>query len=483
MATWTWSSPAAAGSPTINLLGFSDGHAALFRNDGDFHFSEQTTPAGLDLPIEYSQGCAVTDYNADGFPDLFVCCYGRSRLYANLGDGTFVEATTASQLPAEGWGTAAAFGDLDRDGLPDLMLARYTDWTPATDIVCYNKLNQRDLCGPNSYPGVTAQFFHNLGDGSFADVSADLGMQDVAHGLGVVVTDVNNDGLLDFYVSSDALPNLLYLGEPDGRLTERGTVSGVAYGEWGQPEAGMGIDIGDYNGDATLDIFVTNYENEDNALYHNTGQGHWLHRTVITGLSGVSRMRVGFGTSLCDFDNDGWLDLFVLNGNSNYSANTPYQQEPQLFANLEGRRFVERSEQGGPYFGEAHSGRGSAAGDLNNDGAMDLVTILMNEPVRILRNRQPPENYVAVQLIGRLGDREATGARVSCEFDGRTLVRWVTKGAGYFSQGDGRIVLPIDDGSDRVDVQVTWLDRGSEVFRLAMRRTHQLVEGRGVARD
>ncbi len=180
-------------------------------------------------------------------------------------------------------------------------------------------------------------------------------------------------------------------------------------------------------------------------------------------------MRVGFGTSLCDFDNDGWLDLFVLNGNSNYSANTPYQQEPQLFANLEGRRFVERSEQGGPYFGEAHSGRGSAAGDLNNDGAMDLVTILMNEPVRILRNRQLPENYVAVQLIGRLGDREATGARVSCEFDGRTLVRWVTKGAGYFSQGDGRIVLPIDDGSDRVDVQVTWLDRGGEVFRLATR--------------
>jgi hypothetical protein len=337
--------------------------SGLFRNQGDFRFSAVAEEAGIDGPVDYSQGCAVGDFNSDGFPDLFVGCYGQSRLYGNRGDGTFGEISMAD-LPAQGWTTAAAFGDVDRDGHPDLMLARYTDWTPDRDIACYDKNDRRDLCGPTSYPGTLCQFWHNAGNGAFEDWSERVGLKDVVHGLGVAATDLNDDGFLDFYVSSDALPNQLYLGNAEATLHECGVAAGVAVGEWGQPEGSMGIGVGDYDGDGAPDLVVTNFENEDNSLYRNLGNGQWVHRSVAAGLAGVSRRLVGFGTSLADFDGDGWLDLFILNGNPIYeTAETPYCQPAQLFRNGEGRRFDDVSQQAGPYFDEVHSGRGSAVGD------------------------------------------------------------------------------------------------------------------------
>ena len=452
---------------------------AFYRNAGAWRFPEVTVAAGLGLPPDYSQGCAVTDWNSDGFPDLFLCCYGRSRLYSNMGDGTFCELEEES-LPARGWATAAAFGDIDRDRQPDLFVARYTDWSPESDKPCLER-GSRDLCGPTSYSGTTCQFWHNSGDGRFEDWSDRVGLQGNVHGLGVISTDLNGDGWVDFYVSNDALPNHLYLGGANSQLVESALVSGVAFGEWGQAEASMGLDVADFNGDGLPDIFTTNFEKEDNSLYRNIGDGQWMHATVSTGLSGVSRMRVGFGTSLSDFDSDGWPDLFVLNGNPIYAtAETPYEQSPQLFRNLLGRRFEEVSEQGGTYFQEAHSGRGNAVGDLDNDGALDLVTVLMNRPVRVQRNRKVPKSYVRVLPVACQGESDATGARVISPLGGRQLVQFVKHGAGFFSESDPRIMIPLDPEAQTTDVTIAWPGRETELFRgLSVRQTHRLLEGRG----
>jgi hypothetical protein len=465
-----------ADSP-VRIAGLPSG---LFRNGGHWDFADATVPAGFAQAPDYSQGCAVTDFDADGFSDLLVCCYGRSRLYRNRGDGTYADDSGETGLPSREWHTAAAFGDIDRDGLPDLFLARYTGWSPEQDVVCRTH-GTRDLCGPSSYPGTTCQFFHNSGDGRFEDWSVRVGLQGNVHGLGVVAADFNGDGWIDFYVASDETPKQLYLGTPENAFRESGAAAGVAVGELGQNEGSMGVDVGDYNGDGLPDIFVTNFENEDCSLYRNLGEGLYLHSTVASGLSGRSRRRVGFGAALCDFNGDGWLDLFVLNGNPIYTtAETPFKQAPQLFLNRQGRRFEEITGQGGPYFREAHSGRGAAAGDLDDDGAPDLVTVLMNEPVRILANRLHLQNFVRVELRARRGEPDATGARITSEFDGRRLVRFAARGTSYFSQPDPRFLFPLSPETEKADVTVEWPGRGGEVFRgLAARQTHVLVEGRG----
>jgi hypothetical protein len=467
-----------ADSP-VRIAGLPSG---LFRNLGDWAFADVALAAGFAEAPDYSQGCAISDIDADGFPDLLVCCYGRSRLYRNQGDGTFANDRGQAGLPSQDWHTTAAFGDIDRDGLPDLFLARYTDWRPAGDVECYGSTERiRDLCGPASYPGKTCQFFHNVGEGRFEDWSERVGLKENVHGLGVVAGDFDGDGWIDFYVASDETPKQLYLGTPELQFAERAAAAGVAVGELGQNEGSMGVAVGDYNGDGLPDIFVTNFENEDGALYRNLGNGLFLHATVAAGLSGRSRRRVGFGTALADFDGDGWLDLFVLNGNPIYrTAETPYKQQPQLFRNIEGRRFENITDRGGTYFHEAHSGRGNAVGDLNGDGAPDLVTVLMDEPARILRNRQPPQNHVCVDIRARWGERDGTGAVVSLDAEGRRLVRFAVRGEGFFSQSDSRMIFPLPGGVSRADVTVQWPGRATEIFHaLTPGKTHVLVEGRG----
>ena len=453
--------------------------SALYRNAGNCQFADVSVTAGFALPPGYSQGCAVTDLDADGFLDLFVCCYGRSRLYHNQGDGTFQEVDRWASLPEIDWHTAAVFADVDHDALPDLIVARYADWTPATDVTCITK-GVRDLCGPTSYEGTTCQVFRNCGDGQFEDWSTQFGLQGGVHGLAVVAADLNLDGWVDIYIASDVTPNQLYLGGPAGPFVESGVAAGVAVNEWGQAEGSMGVDVADFDGDGRPDIFVTNFEMEDNALYRNLDRGLFLHSTVAAGLSGVSRQRVGFGTALADFDGDGRPDLFVLNGNPIYTAaRSPYEQQSQLFRNL-GTRFQDVSTQGGAFFRDVHSGRGNAVADLDGDGDLDLVVVLMNEPVQVLRNRHPASNFVQVQLTARQGESAAIGARVSVEFSGGRITQFVVRGTGFFSQSDVTLRFPVATDAATVDVHVEWPHRQRETFAgLAVGRMHPLIEGRG----
>lgn len=456
--------------------------SALFRNEGEWRWSEATRPAGLELPVDYSQGCAVADYDADGFPDLLVCCYGRNRLYHNQGDGSFIEAAAPFPNQAPSWSTTATFADMDLDGLPDLFVARYADWSPEKDIPCLTK-GKRDLCGPSSYAGTTCLFFRNGGAGQFDDWTERAGIGGSIHGLAVVAADFNLDQLVDIYVASDTTPNQLYLGRREFPLNDSAPLAGVDVNEWGQAEGSMGVDVADYDGDRLPDLFVTNFELEDNALYQNRGNGHFLHSTVSAGLAGVSRMRVGFGTSFADFDHDGRPDLFVLNGNPIYElAETPYRQRSQLFRNT-GARFQDVSAQGGPLFRRSLSGRGNAAVDLDNDGALDLVVVPMNEPVRIARNRRAPANYVRVGLRADSGDPDAIGARVTLAFAQREISRFATRGTGFFSQPDPRLLFPVDAEAKHVDIIVDWPGGESEAFRsLATRVDHLLIQGRGERR-
>ena len=308
----------------------------MFRNGGNWQFVDVTTDAGFAVAPGYSQGCAVTDFNTDGFPDLLVCCYRLDARVIRQLTGTALarESRRLGRPAAEGVATAAAFGDIDRDGFPDLLLGFYSDWIPETDLVCHSPEGPRDLCGPKQYAGTSCQFLHNSGDGTFDDWSSSAGMKGNVHGLGVVAADLNGDGWVDFYVASDGTPNQLYLGGPQLPLVESALPAGVALGEFGATVANMGIAVGDYDGDGRPDIFVTTFDNEDSSLYRNLGDGLFVHSTTIAGLAGITRKHVKFGTSLTDFDGDGWLDLFVLNGSPLYSAGreSPQAGSPNCFA-------------------------------------------------------------------------------------------------------------------------------------------------------
>lgn len=469
--TFTGQPPRAAGLPS-----------ALYRNLGNWAFEPATMAAGLEEPPDYSHGCAVADFDRDGFDDLFLCCLGRSRLYRNLGDGSFAEACREEQLPALGWGTAAVFADVDGDDLPDLFLLRYVDWSIEGDIRCEN-LGVRDVCGPGAYPDTVAMFFRNRGDGTFEDWSDHVGLKPGIKGLGVVATDLNADGRVDFYVASDETANQLYVSGQDGRFYEVAMAAGVAYNEFGDEEGSMGVDVGDFDGDGLPDLWVTNFELEDHALYRNLGNGTFAHVTVAAGLAGRSRLRVGFGTGLADFDGDGWLDIFVTNGSPLYSTGrSPYLQVPQLFQNQQGARFLEVTGAGGTYFRAAHAGRGAMVGDLDDDGALDIVLTHVNEPVVVLRNRLPAPNWVRVALRGAAPDIDALGAAVTAPGPGgRQVARFNVRGAGYFSQGDTRLLVPLDQRATAAEVTVQWPGRRRERFApLAPRETHWLREGTGV---
>ena len=469
------------GSIDSKTVAISGRPGALYRNDGDWRFTDVTAEAGLAAAAGYTHGSAAVDFDRDGFCDLFVTGYRCGRLYRNDGRGHFEDVSEKLGLALDGWSTAAAWTDLDRDGWPELFVVNYLDWRPAGSEFCgLPDGSVRDVCPPQIYPCVSDQLFRNREGRGFEERTDEAGIRRADRGLGVVAADFNDDGWIDFYVANDVMPNRLYLGRGDLRFEERGAESGTAANEYGAPEGSMGVDFGDYNGDGRGDLWVVNFEMEDNSLYRNDGDDWFTHATVLAGLAGRCRPLTGFGTGFADFDSDGWLDLYVINGNVYYSTGqSPYRQPAVLFRNLAGRRFADASESAGPYFSVPHAGRGAAVGDLDNDGALDLVVVHQNDPVVLLRNRRPAERWLRVKLQGETCDREAIGARLSFVHDGRPLVRYVRSGAGYLSQSDLRVLYPVA-AADVLEVSVVWPGGRREVFRgLSTGKTNLLVEGTG----
>ncbi|MBW3541854.1 MAG: CRTAC1 family protein [Planctomycetes bacterium] len=471
---------AVAGGGTISSERAKGRAPVLLRNAGDWHFNDVTAAAGLEAPGDYSHACSVADFNSDGFADLLITAYGRNRLYRNQGDGSFTEVAGEAGLDGESWSTAAAWGDVDRDGLTDVFVAAYLTWNLKHNRPCLTG-GVRDVCPPQNYPPAQDRLFRNLGDGRFEEMTEPAGVSDDGRGLGVLAGDFNADGWIDFYVANDTVANDLYWGGPDWQMREGALLAGAAVSEFGSPEGSMGVEFGDVDDDGDGDLFVTNFEMEDNSLYLSESSELFTHATVAAGLTGRARPLVGFGTGLADFDLDGRLDLFVVNGHVYYGGGrTSYEQPALLFRNAGGKRFDDVSERGGPWFAASHPARGVAVGDLDDDGAPDLVVVRQNEPVTFLRNRHTARNWLRVRLIGTASARDAVGAAVTVDFDGREVVRFVTSGAGYLSHFDSRILLPAEGEASVVTVR--WPAGLLEEFGpLALRQTHVLVQGRGEA--
>lgn len=453
---------------------------ALFRNQGKGVFVDVTRDAGLTDNGLYAHGCTVADYNRDGYPDLFIAGYHGCRLYRNERDGTFSDQTASSKLNCPNWNMTGCWADIDNDGWLDLYVVTYAKFRLDPVHLCINDWNLRDVCGPTEFEGEVDQLWRNRGDGTFEDISHQAGVDVPGRGMGIIAADLDEDGWIDFYVTNDMEENVLLYGGPNFKFTSEAIPAGAAYSPSGDREGSMGVDLGDYNGDGRPDLFYTNYVNQDCSLLKMIDGRAFVNTTSATGLSGSTSSWVGFGTAFADFDSDGWQDLFVINGHVMYEhSGSHYNQPPRLFRNLEGRRFVDASPNGGPYFRASHAGRGAAIGDLNNDGALDLVVVHQQERVAVLFNRQPPQRWIGLQFKGQKSNPDAIGARVMHRFSGRELTRWAHGGGSYLSSNDPRIVLPVDD-EQPVTIAVRWPAGQKEVFReLVPNKFHEIVEGRG----
>lgn len=467
----------------------------LFRNDGKARFTDVSELVAAPPVTFYSHGTSAADFDRDGDPDVLITGFRHCALLRNEAGKRFSDITQESGLSLSDWSTAAAWADINRDGWPDLFVVNYVNWDPQTDESCGDPARKiRDVCPPSKYLPARQQIFLNKRNGTFAEVTSALEGSAKGKGMGIVATDLNADGFLDFYVANDETANQLYLGGPDFPLKEVGVLSATAGNEFGIPEGSMGVDAGDFDGDGLPDLWVVNFQLEDNSLYRNQGNNLFVHATVAAGLGGATRPQVKFGTGFADFDLDGWLDLFVINGHVLYETGlSSYLQQPFLFRNEgdeNGRRFRDITrEHGGAWFQGTYAGRGAAVGDLDNDGDLDLVVVRQDEPASILLNRLQPANWLRLELRGTSSEPAAAGAVITYRYQNRSIVRHVRAGAGYLSQFDQRILLPVDDpaykGSTdgnamQLEVIVQWLTGKRERFQnLRPRQTNLIQEGRG----
>lgn len=453
---------------------------AFYRQSGAWKFSLITSLTGIDSSRYYSHGVAIGDANNDGFPDLLITGYGGLQFYINQGDGTFSESTIEAGLNDSLWSSSAAWGDLNEDGFPDLYVAHYVNWSPENNPNCLDgRGTRRDVCPPKAFEPLPDTLYFGNGDGAFRDVSTDSGITSLGKGLGVAIADLDLDGHQDIYVANDTVPNLHYHNVGSGRFEEISTASGTAVSDRGLADGSMGIDVGDYNLDGLPDIWVSNYERETFALYRNFGNNIFVHASQATAITAVGPHFVGWGTVFFDVDCDGDEDVFVANGHVvHFPLGAPIRQRALLFENLNGKRFEDVAQKAGEWMSQPHPARGCAAGDLDQDGDLDLVVSGSNEPVSILENVTPhAHHWVQVRLIGRNGTRDASGARVTVRTSLGTQSRQIKGGTSYGSSGDPclHVGLGLADYID--EIKVRWLSGEEQtVLNPAIDRQHILIE-------
>ena len=433
----------------------------LYRNNGDGTFNDVTKKAGVES-VGWGMGCAVGDYDGDGDDDLYVTNWGPNTLYRNDGDGTFSDVSLDAGVGDARWGTSAAFGDVDGDGYPDLYVNNYVAFDlanpPGGGEMCSGWKGLTVFCGPQGMDADSDVLYRNNGDGTFSDVSAQTGIdRRVYPGLGAVFLDYDGDGDLDLYVANDSTPNLFYRNDGDWHFAEVGAFAGVAYSEEGRPQAGMGVDVGDYDDDGDLDLFVTNFSDDVNTLYKNQGDGTFDDATFAAGLGGLVRPYLGWSTALADFDNDGDLDLFVANGHlypqlESRPLGLRYAQQNLLYWNDNGT-FRSAAD---VVPNDAHVSRGAAFGDYDNDGDLDIAVVNLNGPLTLLRNEGGNQaNWLGLDLIAAdHGDSE--GALIRLYAGDRQMLRQAKRGYGYLSANDGRVLFGLGQRQTVDRVEIRW---------------------------
>jgi len=459
---------------------------ALYRNNRDGTFTDVTVKAGVPGNA-YGMGAAVGDYNRDGFPDLYVTQYPRSILYHNNGDGTFTDVTAKAGVAAPGWATSAVWFDYDNDGLLDLFVCRFVDFSKSKNIYCGSE-QMRWYCMPNVYPGMPCWLFHNNGDGTFTDVSKESGIAaQPAKAWGVVAADINNDGRMDLFVSNDKIANFLFANRGKGKFEDLGALSGVAYNVMGLARSGMGVDAADFDQDGWLDLFVTNVDQEMFSLYRNHHDETFDDQASSTGIARDTKLLSGWGVKFFDFDNDGNIDVFICNGHPDTMvnrriANVTYAEPMLLFRNG-GKSWKNVSLESGPIFSTPLAARVLAIGDFNNDGSVDvLVSVNDSSPVLLRNNAGSQNHWLGIRLIGKKANIDAIGAKIT--YRAGDFERDVCKvgGGGFLSSHDPRIVLGLGQRRKIDSLEIKWPQPSGKIERftnLPLDRYITVVEGEG----
>jgi hypothetical protein len=424
----------------------------LYRQNRDGTFTDVTEQAGLANAGDgnYGMGVAVGDYDNDGYPDLYVTSYGKNILYHNNGDGTFSDVTAKAGVAGGGWSVSAGFLDYDNDGKLDLFVTRYMEWDTQHSKDCGG--NFHTYCPPGEFPRTTNILYHNRGDGTFEDVSQRSGIAaKKGHGLGVAFADYDGDGFTDIYVANDGMQQYLFHNNGNGTFTEVGLESGAALNLDGGPLSGMGVVFQDYDNDGLPDVIVTTLPRQTYAVFHNDGHGSFSDRGLQTGITMLSGVTAGWGVGLEDFDNDGQKDLFVAQGHvlDNVEKIDPslHYLEPALLAMNRGGRF-EAADPGTPALVAA---RGTAFGDLNNDGSIDVVTSVLGGPPQVFMNRGSRAHWLTITLRGTHSNRDGLGARVQVN----RQTRFATTAGSYESANDKRLHFGLGPEKS-AKVEVLW---------------------------
>jgi len=431
---------------------------ALYRNNRDATFTDVTEKAGV-AGNGYGQGVAVGDYDGDGFPDIYLTQYGRSILYHNNGDGTFTDVTAKAGVAAPGWASSAVWFDYDNDGRLDLFVCRFVDFSKEKNKWCGNRdKNERWYCIPRVYEPMPCWLFHNNGDGTFTDVSKETGIADsLAKAWGVVACDVNNDGWMDLFVANDTVSNFLFMNRK-GKFEEAGLLAGVGYSAYGRARSGMGVDAADYDQDGWMDLFVANVDQEMYSLYRNNKNETFSDIALSNEIGTSTKLMSGWGLKFFDYDNDGDLDLILCNGHPDDKIDGRVDGvkylEPMLLFRNNGKGFSNVSAQSGPIFSRPIAGRGMALGDFDNDGAVDVLVAVNNGSPILLKNNAARQNHwLGIQLVGKKANRDSIGARITYQAGDLKRMRTKVGGGSYLSSHDPRMVLGLGKRT-----KLDWLD-------------------------